>query len=238
MRAPPQTDPVPLLSHSRVVPNHLPSTPCHPQRATPTIPSHPSLPLEARRRPRELMPQSPIRPASEAVHGAVWPRSRPETRKRSSGGEATSAMSYSSGCSRLATIMPISRREKMSRPWMHIIRRLLSTSLVGSLSIWGIRMLGFRASRGVSNLHGEASRNVISAERHQGAGAKWIETLEGAFVLLLSLLTPLFACVPTELWLDFSSMLSCSSCIVLQFSCAWIFCCVPITFVLRTQPSF
>jgi len=114
-RAPPETHPTPVLSHPRVVPNHHPPTPCQPQRATPAIPTHPRLPLEARRRPRELMTHPPLRRAAEAVHGAVWPRRRPATRERQSGGEATSGVSCSSGCGRLPTIVQISRRETMSR---------------------------------------------------------------------------------------------------------------------------
>jgi len=79
---------------------------------------------------------------------------------------------------------------------------------------------------------------VMNAERNQGAGTERIETLQGAFALLLSLLTPLSTCVPGTLWLDSISMCRRRSCIVLQFPCAWFFRCVPITFVLPTQPSF
>jgi len=88
------------------------------------------------------MPHPPLRLAAEAVHGAVRPRRRPATRERSSGGEATSGVSCSSGCSRLPTIVQISRRETMSRASMCSIRRLLITSLVVSLSIRDTRTLG------------------------------------------------------------------------------------------------
>jgi len=81
-------------------------------------------------------------------------------------------------------------------------------------------------------------RKVINAERNQGAGTERIETLQGAFALLLSFLTPLSTCVSEELWLGFNSMFPRRSCIVLQISCARFFCCVPTTFVLPTQPSF
>jgi len=49
-------------------------------------------------------------------------------------------------------------------------------------------------------------RKVINAERNRGAGTERIETLQGVFALLLSLLTPLSTCVSEELWLDFNSM--------------------------------
>jgi len=61
------------------------------------------------------MSHPPLRHAAEAVHGAVRPRRPPETRQRSSGGEATITMSCSKGSSRLTTIVQVSRRETMSR---------------------------------------------------------------------------------------------------------------------------
>jgi len=61
------------------------------------------------------MPHPPLRLAAEAVRGAVRPRRRPATRERSSGGEAMSAMSSLSGCSRLPTIVQILRRETTLR---------------------------------------------------------------------------------------------------------------------------
>jgi len=81
-------------------------------------------------------------------------------------------------------------------------------------------------------------RKVINAERNEGAGTERIETLQGAFAVLLSLLTPLSTCVTEELWLDSNSMFPRLSCTVLQISCPRFFCCVPIPFVLPTQPSF
>jgi len=103
------------------------------------------------------MPHPPLRLADEAVHGIVRPRRRPTTRKRSSGGEVMSAMSSTSGCSSSPTIVQISRHEATSRALMRSIRRLLITSLVVSLSMLGIRTLGWRASRDVYKPHGKAS---------------------------------------------------------------------------------
>ena len=76
-------------------------------------------------------------------------------------------------------------------------------------------------------------RKMINEEQNQGAGTEIIETLQGAFALLVSLLTPLSTCVPGEFWIDSNSMFLRRSCIVLQFSCARFFCCVPITFVFQ-----
>jgi len=60
-------------------------------------------------------------------------------------------------------------------------------------------------------------RQVINAERSQGAGTERIETLQGAFALLLSLLTPFSTCVPGKLWLDSNSVFPRRSCIVRAF---------------------